>query len=362
MTQLPAPPSRSVRRRTLVVAALVLLGGAAVAAWGFFGRGVDGRAVAAGSALKLEDIPFNGAQAYEYLKQLCAIGPRPSGSPGMEIQQKLLAAHFQKLGGQVEFQRFRVPHPQTGVAVPMANIVVHWHPKSTSPHPVVRPLRHVAVSDAWTRRTRGARFVGANDNASGVAVLMELARDMPTLPTKYGIDFVLLDGEEFIFSEQDRFFLGSEYFAREYVKHKPRYHYRWGVLLDMVGDADLQLYEERNSVWWKDTRGLVADIMGHGGPARRAGVHRETEARGRRRPHRAARGGPYPLHRRDRFRLPALAYPRRHARQMLAAEPGQGGLGAAGMAEDSEVEGRRMKSGMTKRMTNRRNAYSIPNP
>ena len=52
-------------------------------------------------------------------------------------------------------------------------------------------------------------------------MLMELAHDMPKLKSKYGVDFLLLDGEEFIFSEQDRFFLGSEYFAREYVKHKP---------------------------------------------------------------------------------------------------------------------------------------------
>ena len=143
----------------------------------------------------------------------------------------------------------------------MANIVVHWHPQSTTrillcghydtlPYPML------------DRENPQGTFVGADDNASGVAVLMELARDMPTLPTKYGIDFLLLDGEEFIFSQQDRFFLGSEYFAREYVKHKPPYHYRWGVLLDMVGDADLQLYEERNSVWWNDTRGLVAEIWG----------------------------------------------------------------------------------------------------
>ena len=83
---------------------------------------------------------------------------------------------------------------------------------------------------------------------------------MPTLKSKYGVDFLLLDGEEFIFDERDRFFLGSEYFAREYVKNKPDYRYRWGVLLDMVGDADLQIYEERNSLWWQDTRRLVAEV------------------------------------------------------------------------------------------------------
>ena len=131
------------------VAAIVLASGLAVAAWVFFGdRGRDGNAVAAGSALKLEDIPFNGARAYEYLKQLCAIGPRPSGSPGMEAQQKLLAEHFKKLGGQVEFQRFRVP-PSAG-RLGGADGEHHGplEPGKHQSHPVVRPLRHAALSDA----------------------------------------------------------------------------------------------------------------------------------------------------------------------------------------------------------------------
>ena len=117
-------------RRKLVVAGIVLGCGLAVA-WGLFAeRGTGGSAAEAGSALTLNDIPFNGARAYDYLKELCAIGPRCSGSPGMEKQQKLLAEHFRKFGGQVEFQRFRVRHPQDGSLVPMANIIVRWNPAS----------------------------------------------------------------------------------------------------------------------------------------------------------------------------------------------------------------------------------------
>jgi hypothetical protein len=99
---------------------------------------------------------------------------------------------------------------------------------------------------------------------------MEVAHVRPTLVTQYGVDFVLLDGEEFRFSNDDRFFLGSEFFAREYAENKSPYRYRWGVLLDMVGDADLQIYEERNSLYWKDTRPLVNDIWT---TAARLGVH-----------------------------------------------------------------------------------------
>ena len=93
-----------------------------------------------------------------------------------------------------------------------------------------------------------------------MAVLMELAHEMPELPCKYGVDFVLFDGEEFIFSQEHPYFLGSGHFAREYADNPPPYRYRWGVLLDMVGDADLRICQDRNSVWWKDTRPLVEDI------------------------------------------------------------------------------------------------------
>jgi len=63
-------------------------------------------AAAAVSRLTLEDIPFNGSRAYEFLKQLCVIGPRPSGSPGMEVQQKMLAEHFKNWEGRWSFNGF----------------------------------------------------------------------------------------------------------------------------------------------------------------------------------------------------------------------------------------------------------------
>lgn len=254
------PPKRRFLRRVLVLAAILGLGGAAVIARLFLNdHGTNDMAAAEQSAFQLNDIPFNGARAYEYLKQLCAIGPRPSGSAGMEQQQKLLAEHFKKLGGVVEFQQFRVRHPQDGSAVPMTNILVHWQPE-TKERILLCAHYDTLPFPMMDRENPQGIFVGANDNAGGVAILMELAHDIPGLKLPLGIDFLLLDGEEFRFSEQDRFFLGSEYFARDYVKNKPGYRYRWGVLLDMVSDADLQLYQERNSLWWKDTRPLVKDI------------------------------------------------------------------------------------------------------
>ncbi len=352
MERTPSTPPHPFRRPTLLVAATVVVCGLAVAAWVLFGdRGPDGNAAAAVSTLKLDEIPFDGTRAYEYLKQLCAIGPRRSGSAGMKTQQKLLAEHFQKLGGQVEFQRFRARDPQDGSWVPMANLVVRWHPKSTQrillcAHYDTLPF---PLRDPVNRR---GRFVGANDNASGVAVLMELGRDMPKLAGKYGVDFALLDAEEYIFDEQDPMYLGAEFFARQYAKEqaqrRPAYRYRWGVLLDMIGAAALRIPVETNSASWRDTRPLINEIWA---TAARLGV-REFVAgkkeRSRGRPHHPAQRRPHPLHRRDRraCRLPPLAHPRRHARQVLAAEPGQGRLGDARMAEDGEM--RNDEAGMTK--------------
>jgi len=211
------------------------------------------------SSLRLEDIPFNGARAYDYLKQLCAIGPRPSGSPGMEAQQKLLAEHFKNLGGTVEFQRFKTPHPLDNSPVAMANIIVHWNPEKSERILLCAHYDTLPFPLMDKDNPRGV-FVGANDNAGGVALLMELAHDIAKIDCKYGIDFVFFDGEEFMFAPNGRFFLGSEHFAKDYTDSPPKYHYRWGVLLDMMSEKDLQLYEESNSWQWKDTRPLVDAI------------------------------------------------------------------------------------------------------
>ena len=268
-------------RLTLLLAAVAAAAAMALAGWKLvWDRGANGEAAAAGPQLTLRDIPFNGARAYDYLKQLCAIGPRPSGSPGMAKQQKLLAEHFKKLGGQVEFQRFRAPDPRNGRWVSMANIIVRWNPKSRDRILICAHYDTLPYPMMDRENPRGT-FVGANDNASGVALLMELAHDIPALKLNIGVDFVLLDAEEYIFRQGDRMFLGAEFFAREYVKEQqqrhPKYRYRWGVLLDMIGDADLRIPQERNGLFWRDTRPLYAEIWG---TAARLGVREFVPARG----------------------------------------------------------------------------------
>src|SRR5690606_13309880 len=72
--------------------------------------------------------PFDGAAAYDYLKQVCELGPRYSGSKGMAEQQAMLVDHFQKLGAKVTKQEFVGRHSLSGGPVRMANLIIEWHP------------------------------------------------------------------------------------------------------------------------------------------------------------------------------------------------------------------------------------------
>ncbi|HEV7224686.1 MAG TPA: M28 family peptidase [Pirellulales bacterium] len=226
--------------------------------------------------LALKDIPFDGAQAYEYLQQICDLGPRVSGSTGMQAQQELLLAHFEQFGAETELQSFKARHPRDGSAVSMANLIARWRPERAErillcAHYDTRPF-----PDRDRTNPEGT-FLGANDGASGVALLMELARHVGELDGAVGIDFVLFDGEELVFGERDEYFLGSTHFARDYVANRPPGAYRWAVLLDMVADADLKILQEVNSMRWTDTRPLVESIWS---TAKRLGVHEFVSRRG----------------------------------------------------------------------------------
>ncbi|MBN1908449.1 MAG: M28 family peptidase [Pirellulales bacterium] len=291
------PPARPARGRWWLVATTVTVGVIAVAAglvgWDY-GRRNQAEAVV--SRLQLKDIPFNGARAYEYLKQICQIGPRRSGSEGMAKQQKLLKEHFEKLGATVRLQKFTAPDPRNGQPVAMANLIVHWKPERTERILLCTHYDTLPYPLMDRHNPRG-RFVGANDGGSGVALLMELGNEMAKLDCKYGIDFVFFDAEEYIFNQYYHpFFLGSTHFARDYKKNPPKYRYRCGILLDMIGDADLQLFQEQYSAWWSDTRPLVRDIWSTAG---RLGV-REFIAR----PKHEVRDDHVPLH--DIAQIPTI--------------------------------------------------------
>lgn len=223
---------------------------------------------AARQAARRPTNPMDGLRAFRYLEQICALGPRFSGSPGMQKQQELVRQHFEKLGGKVALQRFYAANPLGGPNVPMANVIVGWHPQRKErillcAHYDTRPLPD---QDPDPVQRRSGVFIGANDGASGAAVLMELAHFMPALEGDVGVDFLLVDGEELVYVERrDPYFLGSTWFAQQYVRQPPNHKYRWGVVLDMIGDKNLQIYQEKYSVAWPETRPLVNEIWATAG-------------------------------------------------------------------------------------------------
>jgi glutaminyl-peptide cyclotransferase len=212
-------------------------------------------------------VAFDTKRALGYLKDVCAIGPRISGTEGMQKQQELLTKHFEDLGGKVALQKFEGRQNSRREPVEMANLIVRWFPDRERrvilcSHYDTRP-----IADQEYNRSRWTEpFLSANDGGSGVALLMELAHHMKDLKTNVGVDFVFFDGEEYIFKpDGDRYFLGSEHFADAYRKgqrdaDKPKYRYAAAILLDMIAGKSPRFPVEPNS--WFAARGLVDQVWG----------------------------------------------------------------------------------------------------
>jgi glutaminyl-peptide cyclotransferase len=193
--------------------------------------------------------PFDGDRAIAYLQSVCDIGPRISGSEGMAKQQELLQKHFEKHGAKVALQKFDGKQPSQEKAVPMANMVVSWHPDQKTRvilcgHYDTRPIADQETNKRdWTKP-----FASANDGTSTVAFFMELAHHMKDLKTEVGVDFVLFDAEEFIHDPtRDKFFLGSEHFASEYKRAKDGPKYKAAILLDLFAAKGAVFKAEQNS-------------------------------------------------------------------------------------------------------------------
>ena len=206
-------------------------------------------------APKGAEIKFDAERSLKYVKLLCDLGPRVSGTEAMKKQQLLLEKHFKDLGATVTRQEFKARQASRRAETEMTNLVISWHPDKARrvilcSHYDTRPI-------ADQERERGnwnKPFVSANDGTSGAAMMMELAHHMKDLKTEVGVDFVLFDGEEYIFETQatggnDRYFIGSEYFAEDYAKTKNtrKHQYAAAVLMDLCHAKDAKLRVEQYS-------------------------------------------------------------------------------------------------------------------
>ncbi len=178
-------------------------------------------------------LQFDGEVAYRHTAQQMALGARPTGSAANRATGDYIIAQLQALGWEVEEQSF------TYQGTPVRNIVGR-----AGQGPMVVLGAHYDTRRRADRDPQdpSAPVPGANDGASGVAVLLELARtlDKGTLSNQVWLAFFdaedngNLDGWEWI--------VGSAYMAQN-LTITPEYV----IIVDMVGDADQQLYLERNS-------------------------------------------------------------------------------------------------------------------
>jgi len=188
---------------------------------------------------------FDQQRAFQYLEQQVAFGPRNPGSAGHAKCLAFLQKELDKYADQVELQPFAYEDRFRKKVLRLHNIIARYKPQAKeriflAAHWDTRPT---ADNDRLT--SRNTPIPGANDGASGVAVLLEIARQLKNRPAAIGVDLIFFDGEDYgREGHLDEYFLGSRYFAQNAKDYKPRY----GVLLDMVGDANLTLPREPNSV------------------------------------------------------------------------------------------------------------------
>ena len=188
---------------------------------------------------------FSGESAFHYLEKQCSFGPRNPDSRGHEQCGEYLIYTLSEFADTVLLQSFRQSIPGTSDTLEMTNIIgiffgsgtkslllgAHWDTRPTADHDV-NPER------------RNEPILGANDGASGVAVLLETARILTQNPHDETIYIVFFDAEDLGIEGNPRSYaLGAQFFAKNLPIPKPDN----AIVLDMVGDADLYLPIERNS-------------------------------------------------------------------------------------------------------------------
>ncbi|MGB2868298.1 MAG: M28 family peptidase [Bacteroidota bacterium] len=188
---------------------------------------------------------FDKDRAFRYLLTQTNFGPRVPSTEAHTRCLSFLKSELQAYADSVWLQEYTVSDPRLGSMV-LTNVVAAFRPGSPSrilltAHWDSRPW---ADSDK-DPRNQTKPVPGANDGASGVAVLLEVSRAIKTSPAPTGIDIVFFDGEDFgSHGKDDTWCTGSRYFAA----HLPAgYAPHFGINLDMVGDKHLLLPREQRS-------------------------------------------------------------------------------------------------------------------
>ncbi len=190
---------------------------------------------------------FDGARSFALLEKQCSFGPRVPGTPAHQRCRDYLVTALRGYADQVTTQDFLHTFGKPPQSARASNIIANFQPQKGE---------RVLLCAHWDSRpwadmdpdpkNHTKPILGANDGASGVAVLLEIARLIKQKPPRCGVDIVLFDAEDQGLEGEERSYAkGSQYFARNVV---PNYRPRYGILLDMIGDKELGIYQEHYSL------------------------------------------------------------------------------------------------------------------
>lgn len=195
---------------------------------------------------------FNADSAYIYLQEQCDFGPRTMNSVAHDKCEKWIIQKFEQYGCKVTTQKATL-NGYDGTPLRSTNIMASYNPEATTrimfcAHWDCRPWAdNDPDSTNWHKP-----IVAANDAASGVGVMIELARILKSSGLELGVDFICFDAEDYGTPQWfegedpgDTWALGAQYFASNLPEgYAPRY----GILLDMVGGVGAKFYREGMSM------------------------------------------------------------------------------------------------------------------
>ncbi|MES2617778.1 MAG: M28 family peptidase [Bacteroidota bacterium] len=202
-------------------------------------------------------VDFNGDSAYQYVKSQVDFGPRVPGSTGHTKCHAYLVQLLKQYADTV-YEQNTTARTYDNHVIPVKNIIAAFNPKMTErillcAHWDTRPFADQDTKD------RDKPILGANDGASGVGVLLEIARNLSKQSTSVGIDIVLFDAEDWGDNSgktEDSYCLGSQYWSKNL--HIPGYKAEFGILLDMVGAPNALFgYEDASRAFAAPTVSLV---------------------------------------------------------------------------------------------------------
>ena len=198
---------------------------------------------------------FSGENAFKHLIKQCSFGPRNPGSVGHKNTLNYYLKTFNGLADTVFTQSFEDEMPRTRAKVEMNNVIAQFNRGSAkqimiSAHWDTRPW-----ADTGSIMKKEMPILGANDGASGVAVIIELAYIFKQNPPPIGVSLVLFDAEDYgVPGDSWTYCKGSQYFARNLPISYPEY----GINIDMIADRQPEFYIERIS--YQQNASLVLEL------------------------------------------------------------------------------------------------------